>query len=495
MRMLAVKINMMLSKKNMYSLCFMIVTLGYSQGSKEIRLSKQAFSDQNHVFQFLLNNPQQGDQLLPSLKNATKKTGVYDSPILTQESFRSLEVLKKKKGLYDIIIKMNPKGRAKLDQATTDSPDIPVVYVFNDTIYQIRKDSGPILDGKFKVSGLTAAQKDHLISYYKKLPPRALQTAFYKMIDKKKIHSADSLVKLGALVSEGTGLGYRAFKDAYKKQDTLVLNFLKKHNFVPKSKNLREALTYKNLPYIKKYFSARKKTATFQKEINKTFFSEADENTLDVIQLLVELGANVNYKTRSGKNVVNYVASSGDCNVLTYLLDQGIEHTAVQVLLEASYSNRIDVIECLLARDEFHVNLRFPTGESVMQVILETDLTYELADYKNGLAKVSYLLDKGADPSFKDNKGNTPLHILTTTVSSYTDFTNKWATFDPDVVQKEIVKVAKKMILKGADPTAKNNEGLSPLAYAKSKSDISKKRNSDYTIANDQLIKYLETLK
>ncbi|GAA3517287.1 hypothetical protein GCM10022393_34240 [Aquimarina addita] len=481
----------MLFKNYMHWLVLVISLCGFSQKGENIKLSKNPFSDENHVLVYRFDDSYKEDIHLPSIYGSEAQIAVYAKPFLTVKNFKSLEVFKNKK-TYDIKIKMDAKGKALLDLYTTDVTDRSIAYVFNDTIYHVHKITTPMLDGNYKISGLTAFQKDHIVAYYKSLPGTALQQSFYKALKEKDMNKADSLVKSGALVVGGRDQGLLI--DSYRKKDTLIIDFLKKHDFKPKSKSIYQAMDYGDLEYMTTHFKKLKGTADFQKQLNYKLFSAVKENRLPVVKLLIDLGADPHYKE---DELIYYAASMNDCDIIEYLMTLDIKKkNKNEIMGYAAYDNDISILDCLLEKEGFDINGVVHNNASVLHLVLYYDMHQEYINpHQNSVQRIPLLIDRGADVMRKDEDGNTVLHMLAKNIGRYMRNDHNYSFFDRDRIQNSIVSVAKKIIAEGVHPNEKNNEGFTALTYAKTLEISNKEMYSNYGYTTDKLVAYLETLQ
>jgi len=472
--------------------------LGYAQNSEWIRLNRNPYSNQFHGMVMVRENPKEKEFEFPILQEPRNTLDVYGQPLLTQYYFESVRIEKRDKK-YDLHIKMNPKGRVLLDVNTSDANGSTLAFVFNDTIFGTEKIKEPNLTGIFTLKGLTQQQKDRVVEYYSTLPPTKVQLDFFKAVKEKQFKKADSLIKVGALVVGGHISKYMKersqFESAFTKNDTTTITYLKKNNFSVAATSLNEAMIFSDVDFIKKYFNAKKGSDAYQKSLNQTLFNTAKTINLKIAKALVDLGANVDYTPKNRPGVLQYVAAYNTCGVLDYLVSKSTSKSMFKIFEEACYHRPIEDIDCILGIEKMDVNLTSCCSGGMMHGIINRDVTADFSSYKKGVAKMSYLLDKGANPLLTDDKGNTALHKLAVNVYNYVDRKHNYSSFDIQEAHKAIAALAKKMVEKGADPKTKNKDGLTPLAFAKANIEVSQRKNKQYKAEEDLLIQYLESLQ
>jgi len=178
------------------------------------------------------------------------------------------------------------------------------------------------------------------------------------------------------------------------------------------------------------------------------------ERNPEIAELLVENGANVNYKhPMGGGTVLSDAAQDGFTNLVKLMLEKGADPSVVDMmgftpLQEATYFGHTDIVKLFLDRGA-PVDTQDESGLTLLQYAASgahTDL-------------VQLLLDRGADVNHRDKKGLTPL-------------------MDAAAGTDTPIENAKLFVAKGADVNAKNNAGKTALYFAQ-------------VHVNDAMIKFL----
>jgi len=141
--------------------------------------------------------------------------------------------------------------------------------------------------------------------------------------------------------------------------------------------------------------------------------------------------------------------------------------------------------------------MTYKNGGTILHHMLTYDINqkYLESPSKNFIHKIPLLLARDVDVTRKDMDGNTALHLLVKSLGRYLRNDQQYSSFDRKRIQESIVSAAKQLIDKGADPKAKNKDGLTPLAYGISLEAYQKKAYEKYDITTDKLITYLKTLE
>ncbi|OGU17548.1 MAG: hypothetical protein A2076_02050 [Geobacteraceae bacterium GWC2_53_11] len=170
--------------------------------------------------------------------------------------------------------------------------------------------------------------------------------------------------------------------------------------------------------------------------------SAASNANLEMVKLLVNGGAWINYLNGEVKNALWYAVYAGNVDVVKYLLAHkayvnNSDSADTTPLMVAVMNGDTDVVRVLIAR-KADVNMKHKDGDSALMFAVA---------YGNSVV-ADLLLKAGADLNVKNKEGITPLIIC--------------------AVENNI-DMAKKLIRKGANIDAKTNFGKTALDIATAK--------------------------
>jgi ankyrin repeat protein len=161
---------------------------------------------------------------------------------------------------------------------------------------------------------------------------------------------------------------------------------------------------------------------------------------VELVRLLIDKGADANGLTDRKKPIIITAAQTKNVDVLQVLLDGGADPTVTEngstTLHAAAYHSTHEMVALLAGHFE-DVNVRAALGETPLHKAAQT-LTRD-DDV------IRCLLELGADPTIKDRRGKTALHLAAA------------AHFDA---------VIKMLVDAGADVNARDNNGETPLHVA-----------------------------
>ena len=127
------------------------------------------------------------------------------------------------------------------------------------------------------------------------------------------------------------------------------------------------------------------KRADVKKYVDKLLWVAINGDNTEIIQYLVENGANVNAKNNKGKTLLMYAIFN---------------------------RANIKIVECLVENGA-NVNAKDNKGNTPLKYAVEKSKEVD-ANEKDKIVKIiEYLVGEGADINAKDNKGNTPLDCIT----------------------------------------------------------------------------------
>jgi len=185
---------------------------------------------------------------------------------------------------------------------------------------------------------------------------------------------------------------------------------------------------------------------TNPKGANALLLAAPKDSDFKLIEYFQSKGLDINSADKNGNGIFNYVAGSGNIELLKALTEKGIKGTD-QAFLFAAYGTRgktngIDVYKYLESVD-LNSNTVNEEGISPLHVLASRSKNVEI---------ISYLLEKGLDVSTKDNDGNNA-------------FMNAASRNDLDIVK--MFSENKKII------NSTNKKGQSALTLAVNNNDVS----------------------
>jgi ankyrin repeat protein/superfamily II DNA or RNA helicase len=147
-------------------------------------------------------------------------------------------------------------------------------------------------------------------------------------------------------------------------------------------------------------------------EPSRELFEACERGDVELVEVLLDEGANPNVKDERGWTPLHYVALSG-----------------------------VEKIAMLLVSRKAEVNAKDNEGK--------TPLHYAAENHQTSIVDV--LVSAGADPNIKDNLGRTPLHYAVLALQNVKDYDTR---------------VIRALLGAAADPNARDDEGRTPLHYA-----------------------------
>ena len=163
---------------------------------------------------------------------------------------------------------------------------------------------------------------------------------------------------------------------------------------------------------------------------------------MEIIQLLIDKGAEVNQIDASGKSAIVYTISSDKLEIARYLIDKGAE-------LNLFYDGISPLIKAIIEEKWEFAELFIEKGANVnaFQTITPMDVTL----FKQNYDFADYLIEKGADINLKGDHGNTALY---------------------NAAKEGDLESVNFLLNKGAKADIKNSYGYSPLAIASYNGDL-----------------------
>lgn len=273
----------------------------------------------------------------------------------------------------------------------------------------------------------------------------------------KKLSDADYFIKKGLSFTDTDNNGNGIFNYAVGRGNKELLTEI-----------IKKEIPYKNIN---------------KKGENAMFFatrgSRGVYQPLEYYKYLEELGININITNKEGKTPLHNLAyRNKDIKTLTYFLSKGIDANKADnegntVLLNASAYNSLEVVK-LFADKTKNINHTNKKGQSALT-----------RAFRNTPPIISYLIDKGADITITDKKGNNlayyliesyrsdkqeefkkKLQILTQKGFDFTALQKDKSTLYHLAINKRNVNLLKEIALPNIDINAKNSNGLTVLHKA-----------------------------
>lgn len=187
-----------------------------------------------------------------------------------------------------------------------------------------------------------------------------------------------------------------------------------------------------------------------------------------LVSYFLSLGADPNHTDSSGNSVVHYAAAYGWFFSLKLLVANGganpnlANDWKMTPVCIAFLKGHFGLVDLLLNQPGVDINFKDDKGRTLVSIAASSKLVPELMDQLN------YLLNKKADCSLADLEGYNPLHHLARNMHSKLD-SNELPDAD---TMKVSVDVANFLIDNGCDPTARANDGITPLMLAIEKNNV-----------------------
>ncbi len=218
------------------------------------------------------------------------------------------------------------------------------------------------------------------------------------------------------------------------------------------------------------------------KDKSPAIFEAVRTGNKEIVELLLDSGADPNFQDESGYTPLMLSANFGMLEITDLLISRGASLNAINdragspLHMVVIYRQNLNMMKLLISRGA-NVNILNKYGDPPIRdaVSLEdpkiafylirkgAKIDFVTRDHRNLLHVVEnpeiaqYLLNKGLDVNAKDDDGSTPLHTLPCR------FWSKSLLDKHDFKQMEIAKI---FVSKGADVNARNSRNETPLIIA-----------------------------
>ena len=199
------------------------------------------------------------------------------------------------------------------------------------------------------------------------------------------------------------------------------------------------------------------------------------ESRINMMKLLIDNKANINYTDENGFNPLNIAIESGDMELTKFLITNGanvnsLMQDGVSLIGYAIAQNNMDLLQMLI---ENGANVNYTNGDSWANTPLQTASRLGLDNV------VRILLTRNADINAVDMNGNTALH--TAALNSQLSIVKLLLEKNPNLdIQNKVgntalhlavisgnIDIVGELVLKGANTRIRNNDGKYPRDIAR----------------------------
>lgn len=199
------------------------------------------------------------------------------------------------------------------------------------------------------------------------------------------------------------------------------------------------------------------------------------ESRINIMKLLIDNKANINYTDENGFNPLNIAIESGDMELTKFLITNGanvngLMQDGVSLIGYAIAQNNMDLLQILI---ENGANVNYTGGDSWANTPLQTASRLGLDNV------VRILLTRNADINAVDINGNTALH--TAALNSQLSVVKLLLEKNPNLdIQNKVgntalhlavisgnIDIVGELVLKGANTRIRNNDGKYPRDIAR----------------------------
>lgn len=198
---------------------------------------------------------------------------------------------------------------------------------------------------------------------------------------------------------------------------------------------------------------------------NALLLAAPSDKNFNLINYFTSKGLDINSVDSNGNGVFNYVAKTGNINLLNQLLEKGVKGNN-QAFIFAAYGTRgkTNSVEIYKYLESQNLNPNASNEEGVTSLHI-------LASRSNDINLINYLLDKGLNVNQEDHNGNTPfmnaasrnnleiVKLLSKGLKDINHKNKKGETALAFAVQRNDADVVKFLIEKGAKTVVADNNG------------------------------------
>jgi ankyrin repeat protein len=224
--------------------------------------------------------------------------------------------------------------------------------------------------------------------------------------------------------------------------------------------------------------AGRRSDSTGQGRQDTIALCVAEKENVEGIRMLLERGADPTAQDKDGKTPLHSASQRGNVEGIRMLLEKGADPTAQDKdgktpLHFASQEGNVEGIRMLLERGAD------PTAQDK-----DGKTPLHFASERENVEGIRMLLEKGADPTAQDKDGKTPLHFASEgECGQHSDASRAGRRSDStgqgwhDTIALLLsewgnVEAIRMLLEKGADPTAQDKVGKTPLHFALQKGNV-----------------------
>ncbi|WP_324026333.1 hypothetical protein QSV08_02635 [Maribacter sp. BPC-D8] len=461
---------------NIYILRILILSTIFSNAQEKIEFNKNPYTNENHFIIKLQEQGKKSSKIFYDVKEKKNKYG-YEEPVVTVNNFKSI-IVEKENDSYNLTLQLDADGVLDLDLATSANVKKVYAFVFNDTIYQTKKFSSPSFHGQFLIKNISKKQKNNIVNFYKSLPNFELQLKLYHAIDHAEKSKIDSLLNVGALLTEiNYKIGYNqqngAFYSAFcrrrgtyfKYQD--VADYLLSKGFIPKAITIDQAIAYRDVKYINNYFNTIENKEERCNALRRKLWNVFRYGNASVIREFEILGLNIETEKHRGKSLLANASIRSEASMVSYLLNKKIAYDEATLLIYSLVYNKMDATDALL-EGGLNINTLLDNKNNIAQKMIAFEYIHKDSYNNASVRKIPLMIERGFNPNTIGNEGKTLLHTIASNTNEIMGFRVKGKssfTYDESECLKQILEVVKVIKSNGGDFNKKDDKGFTAYEY------------------------------